>query len=361
MEKDTVVILGSGATRGGGFKVQVGKSKIEPPLDNDFFGEEIKRLACKKYPALSYYEPEGSLENSWANIDLVGKLCLGKVISEEHAWGSVKKKMNEKAESDSDYKNKMGRECSLWCVPSMAGWELRALVLEVYGTLNLEEERECSPLWQVVDKIQERLLGVISFNYDTSLEMLFDGSNKFYYPILEEAQGRLPLMKLHGSLNWQYSNLLNGQLIEVKELGVVKMCHSGNEYAQPEIIGPTFFKQEIALDFQKDYRARYYKNLWRCTWELLKNTRKLVFIGFSFPLTDSHAAALFRSAGLSGHGFQSVFGCYKEENKESENNLKKRITEVFQRQQERPEHGWCECGVEGLAGQIGELIQFLMK
>jgi len=359
MAKDTILVLGTGATLGGQFKVKIGGKCYAPPLDKNFFQTEAVKSIFKEceYPALFYYQRECGLEPTWANIDLVAKMCLSKIIDEEGVWESVKNSMAEKAKGDTSYKNKMKAEKSIWRVPSMAGWELLSLIHEVYKETVPPKEK--SPLWQVVSKlIEEDLLkGVITFNYDTSLETLLRRHNQgFYYPCLPSQSGGLPLIKLHGSLNWQYFHFPYEESITVVDT-LVKPEHSVYGYTQPEIVGPTFFKQEITIDYQQDYRAKYYKALWRFAWEQLREMQKLVFIGFSFPQTDFHAAALFRTAHLSGLGFRRVVLCHKSDDG---GRLKDTVKKVFeQKARNGPEFNDYTCGLEILVKNLDELVKWL--
>ncbi len=158
--------------------------------------------------------------------------------------------------------------------------------------------------------MNQSLRGVITFNYDTSLEQLYQG--RFYYPLLEDqnAEGRLPLFKLHGSLNWR-TDSRSGNIVALGPEQVAEMDHGDGWYCQPEVVGPTFFKQEITFDIQQDFRTRHYRRLWSNTWDLLRHARQLIFVGFSFPQTDFHAQALFRTAHLSDTGFQRVILCHR--------------------------------------------------
>lgn len=168
---------------------------------------------------------------------------------------------------------------------------------------------------------KELLRGVITFNYDTSLEFLslnVSGLGQFfYYPGLsnQDASRKLPLFKLHGSLNWQTDSTNNHEPIKALEpsTNIAEMNHGYGWYRRPEVVGPTFFKQEITLDFEilGDFRAPFYKLLWRNAWDTLRNVRNLIFVGFSFPQTDFHARALFCTAHLNGNGFRHVVLCHR--------------------------------------------------
>ncbi|MBI4689919.1 MAG: hypothetical protein HY754_06595 [Nitrospirae bacterium] len=143
------LVLGSGATVGGNFKVKYEGKDYEPPMDHNFFETPLVKviLRPKEYPALCYYQKrfkEKSFEATFSKIDLIAKLCLGKVISEEYAYDEIKNLMAEKAKSDTSYKIKMEDECCCWRTPSMAAWEFISLISRIYG--KLEIPKKTSPL-----------------------------------------------------------------------------------------------------------------------------------------------------------------------------------------------------------------------
>ena len=206
--------------------------------------------------------------------------------------------------------------------------------------------------------------GVVTFNYDTSVEQLFPVC--FYYPRLsdDETKTKLPLIKLHGSLNWQTqvgsktgSKTLptTSAMRPIRELA--EMDHGYGWYKQPEVIGPTFFKQEINLDIQDDFRARYYKDLWRFAWDKLRRASHLLFVGFSFQPTDFHASALFRTAHLSGKGISRAVLWYKKSREDRR--LGSRAREVFAGGRSKVQFKECDEGLESMADRLDELIAIL--
>lgn len=314
MGNGTVLVLGSGSTLGGGFQVEIRGTRFEPPLDRNFFESPAVQsiLSPDCYPAVVHYRQGPGLEATWAKIDLLLKLCLSGVVSEEHTSQLLKRKMDSKTNHDGQidkaYQQKMQRESCHSRVPSMAEWELRSLTREVYCDLCCPQPLQESPLHKLITALwkENMLRGIISFNYDTSVEKLFD--EQFYYPLFQVigVDGKLPLMKLHGSLNWQESP----PVIQPVP-GVAEMHYQNGVWKQPAVIGPTFFKQEITIDCQRDYRAMFYKKLWRFAWDALRIAQNLIFVGFSLPQTDFHATALFRTAHLRCGGFRRVLLCHR--------------------------------------------------
>lgn len=88
------LVLGSGATVGSGAKVHIRGQEFLPPLDRDFWKTPVVQsiLGREKYPALWHYRERistDSLERTWAEIDLILKLCIKGIISEEEQFGTL--------------------------------------------------------------------------------------------------------------------------------------------------------------------------------------------------------------------------------------------------------------------------------
>lgn len=141
---------------------------------------------------------------------------------------------------------------------------------------------------------------VISFNYDTLLEdsLLnigvpvdygFGRVNVAYDESWTEMQGvkkKLTVLKIHGSVNW---------FINDRELGDLTVYRSyndgyskdGDPYYRVIIVPPTW---------RKDFSGPLI-DVWRRAIMALRTATRIIFLGFSFPDTDSHIKYLL-AAGL---------------------------------------------------------------
>ena len=356
-----ILVLGAGATIGGGFEIQRDGRTFKPPTDRYFFDSEVVKdifppgISTDRFPVLSHYRQGKELETLWAYVDLYHKLCRGGIISEESTFFNLADKINKRAANDRAYRAKMEQESRIWVVPSMGGWEMLDLVKGIFTGLRHSEPTE-SPLYKLGKRLKDEDLlgGVITFNYDMSLEILF--LDRFYYPLLpgQSISGRLPLLKLHGSLNWQFDTASDPPIFGMRDLTQVADTDYQNQsrYKQPEIIGPTFFKQEINVDTQLDPRGHFYKRLWAVAWDILRSADRLIFVGFSIPPTDFHAAALFRTAHLSGRGFRRVVLCHYHDKC-----LRGTAEQVFATNS--PEISEFAEGLENMAEHLDEVIGFL--
>jgi hypothetical protein len=358
-----LLVLGSGATAGGGFRVSTTGTLWKPPMDFNWFETPIVQTLLRPgdYSTLEYYRQSPALEATWAKIDLYYKLCNIGWIDEENSFAHLEGKMRKS--NIPGYCNKLDSELGQGkkhlCVPSMALWELRHQVLTVFRDIKENAGASPSCLRSLIAGLQEKQMieGIVSFNYDTCLDQTLDPQS-FYYPCLGETEKGFPLMKLHGSLNLQYdSDLPRASKIKIlmppTMRAVIDHAKDGH-YKQPEMIGPTFFKQEIALDVNReDRRMEYYRDLWHFSWQKLKDATCLLFVGFSFPQTDFHAAALFRTAHLSGSGFRRVILCHFRDP-----NLRRTADQVFAGNK-MPEFSEFPEGLEDMADRLDELLGLL--
>jgi hypothetical protein len=135
---------------------------------------------------------------------------------------------------------------------------------------------------------------IITFNYDTELENAFlrnrlpynYGLTKAIYDFQIQKNTKnyssTPIHKLHGSINWAFTNS------EDKELTIYETyddsCRKGNRRL---LIPPTW---------QKSFNG-HLQTVWKNAIESLYSATRIVIIGFSLPETDIHFKYLL-AAGL---------------------------------------------------------------
>ena len=131
------------------------------------------------------------------------------------------------------------------------------------------------------------------------------GTERFVAPV-HPSRTSLPLFKLHGSINYFVegpesgrvsvsANLSDGNLIGLSQLpigcpAVVAVDvladlrgRSGADGLRPAIIPPSYGKLAV---------CPWQQEIWRGAFDALRTARYLVFIGYSFPLTDGPIRAL---------------------------------------------------------------------
>ncbi len=163
----------------------------------------------------------------------------------------------------------------------------------------------------------ERLFGdlsdldtVVSFNWDTIADVTLEKHDKAHfknYVALITGHNRITTyysapvyLKLHGSLNWAtcrndkckskktntFIRSKKGNIAEIT-LADYPKCKSCNSVMEINIIPPVSEKIEI-------HQNSLYNRQWKIARRKLQQSRRLVFIGYSFPSTDCYAEWLFR-------------------------------------------------------------------
>lgn len=151
-------------------------------------------------------------------------------------------------------------------------------------------------------------LSIISTNWDTVLERSFRAKsinyslslNDCYYHFDDNSKNRcnknkrtpsMKLSKLHGSVNWfRCSNCGCIIIVEkepytdyllqdnrVKCLACGQASENGSSLLHTEIITPTMIK---SIDSQ------IYRNIWKSASETLTRAEKIIFLGYSLPISD---------------------------------------------------------------------------
>ena len=174
----------------------------------------------------------------------------------------------------------------------MKQWLGEVIYEEQLKTLNEIPEFYENFIKQIKDSL------VITFNWDTLLENLFDGQNIKYRNQLnlddddfKDRKKSIPLLKLHGSIDW-FSSInenLSDNNFESLGYGFDKIHkYKGNlknqyyKYKSPWIIIPNYDK----LNQLKDYGE-----LWETPGRYFDDKLEIVFIGFSFRKDDFHTRA----------------------------------------------------------------------
>ena len=149
---------------------------------------------------------------------------------------------------------------------------------------------------------------IISFNWDTiagfTLQRAGQPIYQSYLDLMKseplrvaDFKNRGVLLKLHGSLNWivcpNKDCSLHGKIrLAVKDKKLLGFSGShncpkcGNEHGEPFIIPPTSNKLIK--------QGSFLHKLWLIARNKLADTKRIIFIGYSFPTTDFYSEWLFR-------------------------------------------------------------------
>jgi NAD-dependent SIR2 family protein deacetylase len=153
-----------------------------------------------------------------------------------------------------------------------------------------------------VVRSSEELPTFISLNYDIvldkairatgyGLEYGFYGNHSDHL----ESWGKIPLYKLHGSLNWSFCPLC-GEISEhdekvahllFKESNSITCLNCGGENSQAIIIAPTLYKS---------YNISRLHNIWDSAGRAVSRADRLVVIGYSLAPADTSIIATIKRA-----------------------------------------------------------------
>lgn len=173
-----------------------------------------------------------------------------------------------------------------------------------------------------ISKIENTDSAIISTNYDILIDLAlskvdgldygakvrrvvygeYDEMRGFKRPLEYDAgfainKARIPLLKIHGSLNWLYCSRCNEVDITTSKEGVLKTLAGSyycsntnctNEY-ESLLITPTMFK---------NYENRFIKKIWELTEHALIEADNLIFIGYALKEEDYQIRCLLMKALL---------------------------------------------------------------
>ncbi len=156
------------------------------------------------------------------------------------------------------------------------------------------------------DIIIDKALFPFGLNYGTKMRNAVGGDFKMTANLKRPVQmteaeqlnsGKIPLLKIHGSLNWLYCAKCDEIDVTVDK-GVTKTlsedyyCHNSsctNRY-EPLLITPTMFK---------NYENKFIKETWNCAERELIKADNITFIGYSLKEDDYQIRCLLMKALLS--------------------------------------------------------------
>lgn len=369
---DTVFILGAGFTRAIG-SCTINCKSFDSPLDKDFFSilesngmltQLLSDKPCLKFMLhwLEIYDKDtnklkesgSSLEAFWAKIDIMRKLNSSiNGFPDYYLFGGPTKKHLEPIPNIDDWKNEMSqheqneynfisRDKNFWNPEGLllyfVEYELKKLISQIYS--NLADTNKDTLINDFKQKIGET--PIISFNYDCLVEGIFTDHKLFNYDDrLELMDNSNLIIKPHGSLGWtvtkrylpgsqkeekgkieivdrkidispskinfttqQNSNTLDSKLPIIIPMGpgkenILSGIDAGRIAFCPDNV------ENKNLEFI-DCVVSYAKML-----EVIREAKKVVFIGYSFPQFDYDTTAVL-SIAFKPSADKEVHICIKD-------------------------------------------------
>lgn len=293
----TVIFLGAGASKADGAPIQL-------ELFRGFFE------SCREqgpYSSTNEMKRELSTYFEWMwGIDVdQGNLSAARFPTFEEALGLL-----ELAESKGEFFRGFGGLSQ----NATRGKELRAHLISLIAVylekkLRIGGNYHLALVNQLRDQECLEQTAFISLNYDILIDnsLILQGATGIDYAVAFNNQNNpqrpraIPLLKLHGSLNWLYCPTCNAldhypgekiaaQLTDHPHRGVCDRCQ---EPRVPIIIPPTFFKVMSNV---------YLQLIWKRAEEELKRAGRIIFCGYSFPEADMHIKYLLKRAEVNRMG-----------------------------------------------------------
>lgn len=297
----TVFVLGAGATRGCSF-VKPAMGGCLPPLDGDFF-TQLQRIKSAKHQLLVSSVVKDVVKLFGLNFDVTMETVFTTL---DHTIRMVELKGETRGFRLDDLRAM--RANLLQAVAAILEESLTEKDAAGNSTLKL---RQCDYFKEFVQKVLEPEDTVITFNYDCVIDShLHDyGENKwnarYGYGLNLGARGKslegdkawspkinpatkettVKLFKLHGSLHFDVTGA-DKQKYKVK-LKQRPYTNQGRGLMHFTIIPPEWYKR---------FDRGFFSDIWNAAADAIYRTDRLVFIGYSLPITDMHATALFRTS-----------------------------------------------------------------
>lgn len=288
-------VLGAGATRGCSF-VNPKNHVCLPPLDGDFF-TQIQRINNKKHFKLIEQVLEDTVELFGNNFQISMETVFTTV---EHTISMLNATGDTRDFKKSELQAK--RDRLVQAIHAVLEDSLTEFTGK--GKRSSLTPKQCEFHKTLVKDILRKRDDIISFNYDCvidySLKKYGDGlwNPRYGYAFPLGAKGSnlngdkewqpaspslkdetIRLYKLHGSLHFR----ANRNKINLKERPYTKQ--RGN--TRFDIIPP---------EWNKAFDKGIFRPLWNSAAKAINRAESLIVVGYSLPLTDSHAIALFTTA-----------------------------------------------------------------
>lgn len=287
-------IFGAGATRGCSF-VKPKEFPCLPPLDNDFF-TQLQRVSNPKHQSLIKSVMEDIVELFGINFNVTMEIVFTML---EHTIRMLK---TTKATRDFDPEKLSEKKERLK--------QAIAVVFEESLTQNEgRDQKTCQFHTNFVKNVLRCRDTIITFNYDCVLDFCLkhEGNGKWnphygygfklgpggrfvdgheYWQPTSPASSNdtIKLLKLHGSLHFQFKLKENGPRVHLKQRPYTKQGGAGVKF---DIIPP---------EWHKGFDKKPYGTLWSEASSAINHSNHIVLIGYSLPLTDLHSTALFQTS-----------------------------------------------------------------
>jgi hypothetical protein len=281
-----VFVLGAGATRGASF-VDPAKNPCLPPLDTDFYSQ-LQRIGNPKHKDIIDRVIEDTVDLFGVNFNVTMETVFTTLEHIQRMIRTTGERRDFRLIEIDETQARLRQAIAATLEEALCGGGREGI--------------ECSHHQSLVGSLRAKDT-IISFNYDCLIDETLkrNGSGKWnsrYGYGLHLGAGRttlsgdgpwmpgkparktttVKLFKLHGSLHFHETH---AGKIKLKQRPYTRQ-HGDLQFT---IIPP---------ESNKHYDEGIFRRLWYQAARALRRTKTLVIIGYSFPLSDLHANALFR-------------------------------------------------------------------
>jgi hypothetical protein len=275
MNRETVIVLGAGATRGAMF-VQEERPPC-PPMDADFFqqlqfagGEEcVKRLT--EFIMREHGTTYGiSMEEFFSQAEYTGRF--------HQLIGIPGRPTTRYATALRDFYRAWPRVCAITIKDRTCGYHQNLVNNLASGDTIISFNYDC-----LIDKALKEL-GGNSWKPKRGYGYTITNGYREWEPIRHlgrTAEKGITLLKPHGSLNWSISQRNGNVILDLEEDPPYDI-----PTAEGRIIPPTWFKDDV--------QREPFLTVWKKARAAIKDCEALIVIGYSLPRTDLFSRALFK-------------------------------------------------------------------
>jgi hypothetical protein len=291
-------VFGAGATRGASF-VKPDREPCLPPLDGDFF-TQLQRVRNPKHRKLISDVMKDVVDLFGVNFD----------TTMEEVFSTLENttRMLATTGENRDFRKKDLKERRDRLVQALAVVLEDSLAEKDRNGRSRLSTKTCDHHKKFVENILRPNDDIVTFNYDCVLDdSLRDfGDDKwnprYGYGFNLGSGGKLlsgdehwaptspsvptesvNLHKLHGSLHFQFSSDEEKPSVKLKQRPYTK------QYGELKF-------SIIPPEWHKAYDKGAYARIWKSAATAINRAKHIVIVGYSLPLTDLHATALFRTS-----------------------------------------------------------------
>jgi hypothetical protein len=174
--------------------------------------------------------------------------------------------------------------------------------------------------WLTSERTPRRSVAVISFNYDIALEVALERVGiQYTYRLAGESGGHLPLLKLHGSLNWHHArdgdtsiqvtpvrqlmNLPPSLAVDLPDKVTLPITRVQPGQEKPDVRRLPFI---VPPTMSKGEHHRRILPVWKAAAEELTGARHIFVCGYSMQPTDEFFRVLFALGSQGKEALRSV-------------------------------------------------------